>query len=82
MRDYAILPALAHEPRSGYDLTKWFEKVAGHRNGALRRQEALCGMVRAGQKQWLLQMGNIVRAVRRASSHTAAIYDSSQMLAV
>jgi len=30
MRDYAILAALAHEPRSGYDLTKWFERVASH----------------------------------------------------
>jgi PadR family transcriptional regulator, regulatory protein AphA len=28
IRDYAILAALAHEPRSGYDVTKWFERVA------------------------------------------------------
>ena len=30
MRDYAILAALAHEPRSGYDLAKWFDRVASH----------------------------------------------------
>ncbi|HZB82061.1 MAG TPA: PadR family transcriptional regulator [Rubrobacteraceae bacterium] len=30
MRDYAILAALAHEPKSGYDLAKWFDRVASH----------------------------------------------------
>jgi DNA-binding PadR family transcriptional regulator len=30
MRDYAILAAVAHRPRSGYDLTKWFDRVASH----------------------------------------------------
>jgi DNA-binding PadR family transcriptional regulator len=30
MRDYAILASIAHEPKSGYDLTRWFEKVASH----------------------------------------------------
>lgn len=28
--EYAILAGLAHEPRSGYDLTKWLELVASH----------------------------------------------------
>lgn len=30
MRDYAILASLAHEPKSGYDLAKWFDRVANH----------------------------------------------------
>ena len=30
MRDYAILASIAHEPKSGYDLTKWFNQVASH----------------------------------------------------
>jgi DNA-binding PadR family transcriptional regulator len=30
MRDYAILASIAHEPKSGYDLAKWFDKVASH----------------------------------------------------
>ena len=30
MRDYAILAAIAHEPKSGYDLAKWFDRVASH----------------------------------------------------
>ncbi len=28
--DYTILSGLAHEPRSGYDLTKWLSLVASH----------------------------------------------------
>ncbi len=28
--DYVILAGLAHEPRSGYDLTKWLARVASH----------------------------------------------------
>ena len=72
MRDYAILSALAHEFRSDYDLTKWFKKVAGHSNGSSAARDVMGNGARR-PKQWLLQMGNIVRAVRRASSHTAAI---------
>lgn len=30
MREYAMLAALAHEPRSGYDLNRWFDRVASH----------------------------------------------------
>jgi len=30
MRDYAILASIAHEPKSGYDLAKWFDRVASH----------------------------------------------------
>ena len=30
MRDYAILTSIAHEPKSGYDLAKWFDRVASH----------------------------------------------------
>ena len=30
MRDYAILAAIAHEPKSGYDLARWFDRVASH----------------------------------------------------
>ena len=30
MRDYAILASVAHEPKSGYDLTKWFDRIASH----------------------------------------------------
>jgi len=30
MREYAMLAALAHSPRSGYDLNKWFERSASH----------------------------------------------------
>ena len=30
MRDYAILASIAHEPKSGYDLAKWFDQVASH----------------------------------------------------
>jgi PadR family transcriptional regulator AphA len=30
MRDYAILASIAHEPKSGYDLAKWFDLVASH----------------------------------------------------
>ena len=30
MRDYAILASIAHEPKSGYDLTKWFARIASH----------------------------------------------------
>lgn len=30
MRDYAILASVAHEPKSGYDLTKWFDRIARH----------------------------------------------------
>jgi DNA-binding PadR family transcriptional regulator len=29
-KEYAMLAALAHAPRSGYDLNKWFERVASH----------------------------------------------------
>ena len=72
MRDYAILPALSHKPRSGYDLTKWFKKVAGHSNGPSAARSVMWNGARR-PKQWLLQLGNIVRAVRRALSHTAAI---------
>lgn len=30
MREYAILASVAHEPRSGYDVARWFELVASH----------------------------------------------------
>jgi PadR family transcriptional regulator, regulatory protein AphA len=30
MRDYAILASIAHMPKSGYDLAKWFDRVASH----------------------------------------------------
>ena len=30
MKEYAMLAALAHEPRSGYDLSKWFDRAARH----------------------------------------------------
>ena len=30
MVEYAMLSAVAHEPRSGYDLARWFERVASH----------------------------------------------------
>ena len=30
MREYAMLAALAHRPRSGYDLNKWFDRAASH----------------------------------------------------
>lgn len=30
MREYAMLAALAHRPRSGYDLNKWFDRSASH----------------------------------------------------
>ena len=30
MRDYAILASISHEPKSGYDLAKWFDRVASH----------------------------------------------------
>lgn len=30
MKEYAMLAALAHRPRSGYDLDKWFDRVASH----------------------------------------------------
>ena len=30
MKEYAMLAALAHRPRSGHDLNKWFDQVAGH----------------------------------------------------
>lgn len=30
MREYAMLAALAHSPRSGYDLNKWFDRAASH----------------------------------------------------
>jgi PadR family transcriptional regulator AphA len=30
MRDYAILASIAYEPKSGYDLAKWFDRVASH----------------------------------------------------
>lgn len=30
MVDYVVLAALAHEPRAGYDLTKWLTRVASH----------------------------------------------------
>ena len=30
MREYAMLAALAHRPRSGYDLNKWFDTSASH----------------------------------------------------
>ena len=29
-REYAMLAAIAHRPRSGYDLNKWFDQVASH----------------------------------------------------
>jgi len=30
MKEYAMLAALGHGPRSGYDLNRWFEEVASH----------------------------------------------------
>jgi len=30
MKEYAMLAALAHGPRSGYDLNRWFDQVASH----------------------------------------------------
>lgn len=30
MKEYAMLAALAHRPRSGYDLNRWFEEAASH----------------------------------------------------
>jgi DNA-binding PadR family transcriptional regulator len=30
MKEYAMLAALAHRPRSGYDLNKWFDEAASH----------------------------------------------------
>ncbi|MGH3148088.1 MAG: PadR family transcriptional regulator, partial [Rubrobacter sp.] len=30
MREYAVLASVAHEPRSGYDVAKWFDRVASH----------------------------------------------------
>lgn len=30
MSEYAMLVSLAHEPKSGYDLARWFEMVASH----------------------------------------------------
>lgn len=30
MREYAMLAALAHGPKSGYDLNKWFDRSARH----------------------------------------------------
>ncbi len=30
MKEYAMLAALAHSPRSGYDLNKWFDRAASH----------------------------------------------------
>lgn len=30
VKEYAMLAALAHRPRSGYDLNKWFDEVASH----------------------------------------------------
>lgn len=30
MVEYVVLAALVHEPRSGYDLTKWLTRVASH----------------------------------------------------
>lgn len=30
MNEYAMLAALAHAPRSGYDLNRWFDEVASH----------------------------------------------------
>lgn len=30
MRDYAILASISHEPKSGYDVAKWFDLVASH----------------------------------------------------
>jgi len=30
MRDYAILASIAHGPKSGYDVAKWFDRVASH----------------------------------------------------
>jgi DNA-binding PadR family transcriptional regulator len=30
MREYAILASIAHEPKSGYDVAKWFDLVASH----------------------------------------------------
>lgn len=30
MKEYAMLAALAHRPRSGYDLNRWFDEVASH----------------------------------------------------
>ena len=30
MKEYAMLAAIAHGPKSGYDLNRWFEEVANH----------------------------------------------------
>ncbi len=30
MREYAILASIAHAPKSGYDVARWFENVASH----------------------------------------------------
>lgn len=30
MKEYAMLAAIAHRSRSGYDLNKWFDEVASH----------------------------------------------------
>jgi DNA-binding PadR family transcriptional regulator len=30
MKEYAMLAALAHGPRSGYDLNRWFDEAASH----------------------------------------------------
>jgi len=30
MREYAMLAAIAHRPRSGYDLNRWFDQLASH----------------------------------------------------
>ena len=48
--EYAILAGLMHEPRSGYDLTKWLELVASHFWPAKHSSvyPALAGLERSG----------------------------------